>query len=219
MRGDLAPVPVHDRLDDVARLVVVELHDELAEIGLDRLDAVAFEERAQLHLLGGHRLGLHHAPGVAALQDREHGPAGFVGVDREVNLGAVRLQAGLRALEIDVQVIERVLLDVTGEAAQAIGIGVVAEQRLGALVVSGLAADADGVPARVALRGGEGVDGLAAAHALASAATCVVSSASRSTCARCSARTGRPARSASPATCIRQLESPDTRTSGVAAST
>ena len=89
----LAPVAVDDRLDDVGRLVVVELHDELAEIGLDRLDAVPLEKGAQLDLLGGHALGLDHALGAARLEDPQHRPAGLLGVGGEVHLGAVRLAA------------------------------------------------------------------------------------------------------------------------------
>ena len=46
--------------------------------------------------------------------------------------------------------IERVLLDLAGQAAQGIGIGEVARERLLALVVLGLAAEADGVPAPLA---------------------------------------------------------------------
>ena len=43
-RGDLAPVLVDDRLDDVRRLVVVDLDDELAEVGLHAFDAMLLEE-------------------------------------------------------------------------------------------------------------------------------------------------------------------------------
>ena len=38
-----------------------ELHDELAEIGLDDLDAGRLESRVQADLLGDHRLRLHHS--------------------------------------------------------------------------------------------------------------------------------------------------------------
>ena len=47
---------------------------------------------------------------------------------------------------------------------QSIGIGVVAEQHLGALLVSGLAPQAHGVPARLALAGREAIERLAAAR-------------------------------------------------------
>ncbi len=136
----LAAIAVHDRFDDVAGPVLVELHDELAQVGLDGLDAVALEEGAQLDLLGGHALGLHHALGAARGQDVEDGLAGRLGVGREVDLRAVRLQLRDRALEVEVQVLERVLLDRAGQAAQRVGLGVVARQRGQALVVLGLGA-------------------------------------------------------------------------------
>src|SRR6185437_12706880 len=94
-------------------------------------------------------------------------------------------------------------------------IGEVAGQRLEPLVVLGLAAEPNGVAAPLGLPGGERVDRLAL-HARASP---LVWSASRSTCARCNVRSGRPAFSASPETCMRQLESAETSTSGLAAST
>src|SRR5262249_31356657 len=113
------------------------------------------------------------------------------------------------------EVIERVLLDLAGEPAQRVGVGEIPRERLEPLVVVRLAAEADGVAAPLALPGGERVDRLLA-HARASA---LPRSASRRTCARCSVRSGRPAFSARPATCMRQLESADTRTSGAAAVT
>ncbi len=49
---------VHGGHDDVARRLVVELLDALAQVGLHDLDAAVFEERTHVALVGEHRLGL-----------------------------------------------------------------------------------------------------------------------------------------------------------------
>ena len=49
-------------------------------------------------------------------------------------------QLGLGARQVDVQVIQRVLLDGAAQAAEGVGVGVVAGQHLRALLVAGLAA-------------------------------------------------------------------------------
>jgi hypothetical protein len=41
-------------------MIVINLDDELAEIGFDRLHAVATEKIRELNLLAHHRLGLDH---------------------------------------------------------------------------------------------------------------------------------------------------------------
>ena len=53
---------VEDWGDDVRRAVVVELHDELAEVGLDHLDAGGLECVVELDLLADHRLRLDREP-------------------------------------------------------------------------------------------------------------------------------------------------------------
>ena len=64
-----------DRLDDVGRLVVVELDDELAEVGLEALDAVLREKRIEMDFLRRHRLRFRQLRDVVAAQDGEDGLA------------------------------------------------------------------------------------------------------------------------------------------------
>jgi hypothetical protein len=68
--GDFAAVLVDDRLDDVGRDVVVELDDELAEVGFEALDAVFDQEWIEVDFLGGHRLRLGE-PGDAVARRME----------------------------------------------------------------------------------------------------------------------------------------------------
>ena len=52
---------VDGRRDDMHRPLLGQLHDVLAQVGLDRADAGLLEHVVQLHLLADHRLRLHHA--------------------------------------------------------------------------------------------------------------------------------------------------------------
>ena len=62
--GDRVAVVVDRRGDDVRRRLPCELDDELAEVGLDDLSAVGFEDLVEMDLLAGHRLALGHDPRV-----------------------------------------------------------------------------------------------------------------------------------------------------------
>ena len=88
---DLFLVEVHGRRDDMARMLVPELDDVFAEIGLDRPDAMALEEIVERDLLGDHRLALGYRAGVGRPADVEHDGARLLG-----RLGPVHLAARLR---------------------------------------------------------------------------------------------------------------------------
>ena len=135
--GDFAAVLVDDRLDDVGRDVVVELDDELAEVGLEALDAVFDEERIEVDFLGGHRLGLGQAGDAVALEDGEDGLAGVLAGGGEVDVGAARDERLFGLGEVIAEVVERVVLDGGGEFAQGVGIRIVLVEDLIAFVGAG----------------------------------------------------------------------------------
>ena len=58
--------------DDVARGLVVELLDALAQIGLHDLDAPILEEGPHVALVGEHRLRLDQRARIARAHDVEH---------------------------------------------------------------------------------------------------------------------------------------------------
>ena len=88
---DLLLVEMHGGSDDVARMLVAQLDDVFAEVGLDRADAVALEEIVEPDLLGDHRLALGHRAGIGRAADVEHDAARLLR-----RLGPVHLAAGSR---------------------------------------------------------------------------------------------------------------------------
>ena len=58
--ADLSPVPVNGRHENVGRLVLTQLHNELRKVGLLGKNAHLFQLLIQGDFLGGHRLDLDH---------------------------------------------------------------------------------------------------------------------------------------------------------------
>ena len=70
IRRDLLLVEVDDGGDDVARRFAPDLHDILAEIGLDHLDAGGFEMGVEPDLLRHHGLALGDELGARLAAER-----------------------------------------------------------------------------------------------------------------------------------------------------
>jgi hypothetical protein len=70
--GHVGAKLVHRRHDDVARRLVVELLNALAEVGFHDLDAALFEKWPHVALVGQHRLGLDQRARTASAHDVEH---------------------------------------------------------------------------------------------------------------------------------------------------
>ncbi len=80
--GHVVPGLVDRRSDDVARRLPRQLDDELAQVGLDHLDARRLQRRVQVDLLAGHRLALGDQPRPALpgdIEDVRHGRGGVGG--------------------------------------------------------------------------------------------------------------------------------------------
>jgi hypothetical protein len=121
--GDVAAQLVHGGHDDVARRLVVELLDALAEIGLDHLDAAGPEELAHLAFVGQHRLRLDQRGRAPRAEQVEHRLVVLDGVARPVHVHAVGARVALELFEVVGQMGERVLLDSRGERAQLLPFG------------------------------------------------------------------------------------------------
>ena len=104
--------------DDVARRFVAQLKDVFAEVGLDRRDAVLFQVVVDVQLLADHRLALGDGSCADPLADGEHGGAGLVGGARPVDLAAGALDVRRERFEIEVEIGERVVLDLLTDLAQ-----------------------------------------------------------------------------------------------------
>ena len=89
--SDGRSVLVNHRHHDVTRSIVIDLEDELAQIGLHRLDTCGFQLWHQLGLLGDHALGLHAQTNSFLPSDLHHDPVGFLCGGRQMNPGSGRL--------------------------------------------------------------------------------------------------------------------------------
>ena len=213
--ADLRAVLVDRGDDDVRGSVPGELHDQLGEIGLERLHACATERLVEPDLVGRHRLDLDDL--LDAL--REHEPGHDLGrlrrVARPVHDTAGARDARLELLEVVVQMPEGAALDRLAGEAQLLPVGQLGDH-LPALGADRVGGDAQVLAqlevAELAARGlGERHDRLAhAGHAAPPAA---------STSARWSVRTREAFRESTPPMCMRHERSPATSTSAPLAST
>ena len=142
---DIASVFVDDRLDDVAGVVAIDLNDVFAEVGLDGLNAHGAEVVVQMNLLGDHTLRLHDLFGAGFLKNIRHRAAGVLRSDGVVNMGALAFEALLGLLEVGIEVLDRVLADLAGEAAEIVGSGVVVTKNTVTLLGAGGTVAADGL--------------------------------------------------------------------------
>ena len=121
--GDVAAQLVHGRHHDVARRLVVELLDALAQIGLDDFDAAVFQEGPHLALVGQHRLALHQQRGLVRGHDLEHDLVVLGGVACPVHDGAIGLRVALELQQVVAQIRQRVFLDRRREQAKRFPLG------------------------------------------------------------------------------------------------
>jgi hypothetical protein len=109
---------VHGRHDDVARRLVVQLLDALAQIRLHHDDAALFQERAHVALVGQHRLRLDERSRPAGAQEIVDDLVVLGRILRPVDVRAVGDRIALELLQVIAEVGERVLLDRGGERSE-----------------------------------------------------------------------------------------------------
>jgi hypothetical protein len=97
--GHFILVLVNRGHNDVRRCFVVELNDELAQIGLHGFDAVLFEKVVQVHLFGDHRLALDNGGCIVATHDLQHDLVGLVRIFSPVHLNPIARTIGLQLLQ------------------------------------------------------------------------------------------------------------------------
>ena len=111
-------VEVERRRNDVARQFVAKLDDVFAEIGFDRRDAVAFQVVVDAQLLADHRLALGDGARVGGAADLQHRVARFVGGGAPVHLAAGASPRSPPSLQVEVEIRQRVVLDVARDVAE-----------------------------------------------------------------------------------------------------
>ena len=96
---------------------MTQLDDVFAEIGLDRGDAVLFEKIVEPNFLRDHRLALGHGLGARRSADFQHRRAHLFGSARPMHLATGGYNVLLVKLEVEVEMGERVLLDLATDVA------------------------------------------------------------------------------------------------------
>ena len=156
VRLDLLLGEMHRRHDDVRGQLVADLHQIFAEVRLDRRDAVRFEEIVDRDLLADHRLALGDELRVRLAADLQHLRARFVGRHGVMHVAAGRDAALLELFEIEIEMRERVVLDVARAVAQRVELGELGDDRAAAVHDAGL----DAVQRALQLRIGERFPGV-----------------------------------------------------------
>ena len=95
-----------------------QLHDPLAEVGVDHLDAAGLEVRIEAALLGEHRLALHHPGDAARRQDAEDDRVVLGGVAGPVDLAPAAVAFRSNCSRVVGQARQRVGLDRRAQLAQ-----------------------------------------------------------------------------------------------------
>src|SRR5262249_6772230 len=200
--------------DDVRRLLVGELDDVLAEIGLHGCHTRMLERLVEIDLLGGHRLRLDRHLHAAVTAQPEDDVAGLGTGRGPVHVPAQPLHVVGQLSQVDVELLERRLLDRTGLVTERITFGKAGERvfakidELGRRDREGLLEEPILERARRALL--ERDPEQLFAHARSSPAR---------TWARCSARTRECRRESPPPICMRQPASHATTQSAPVRST
>ncbi len=88
-----------DRREDVAGRFVGQLHDELAQVGLDDADPGGGQRRVQTDLLADHRFGFDDSPHLSVLGQLQNQGLRLARISRPVHLTAVGDEVALQLFE------------------------------------------------------------------------------------------------------------------------
>jgi hypothetical protein len=100
------------------RRLAAKLNDIFAKIGLDRIDPRRLERGVEAKLLGDHRLAFGHGLGAALLTELQDDIDAFPGGQRIMDMAAGGDNLRLIGFEIEIEMGERVILDVARAVAQ-----------------------------------------------------------------------------------------------------
>ncbi len=117
---DFAARQVHRGKHEVIRRFLAELHDELAEVGLDDFAARLLHRVVQMDFLGSHRLGLHDDLRVLLAQDAEDDLAGLLRVACPMDFRAARLDQPDELFKMPVEMVDRIELGARRKVPRAL---------------------------------------------------------------------------------------------------
>ena len=123
--ANLRPVLMQRRHDDMRRLIVPQLNDQLCQISLIRVNTRCLQRLVELDLLGRHRLdfddfGRRFAIRPARLHQPNHDPPRIFRILRPVHMAAGSGAIPLELLQVEIQVPHRVLADLFARLAQVL---------------------------------------------------------------------------------------------------
>ncbi len=127
--GHLFATQMDGRGYDVAGRLPEQLHDALAQVRIDHLDATRLQVGVQTALFGQHRLAFDHAPHVAGGQQLMHDTVVGGGIARPVHLDTAGARLCLELLQVAIQMREHVRLDLRGQSPQFLHSGTSAAAR------------------------------------------------------------------------------------------
>ena len=106
------------RGDNMAGGFVAKLDDVFAEVGFNRFDIVRFEKFVEADFLGDHRLALGHRLRIHRAADIQHDAPRVFGGRGPVHHTARGHDIRFECLQVEVQVFQRMVLDVARLVAQ-----------------------------------------------------------------------------------------------------
>jgi hypothetical protein len=118
IRLDLIAIEMHGGRDDVGRNLTAKLDDVFAEIRLDRIHSRLFERLVEADLFADHRFALGDRLGAEPPANLDYGGARLFGGAGKMHTPARLRDLGLVALEVEVEMSKRVILDVARRFTQ-----------------------------------------------------------------------------------------------------
>lgn len=121
--ADLLAAHADGRQDDVAGRLVEQLHDPLAEVAFDGVDAPFAEEGREPALFREHRLALDEVVSAVPADEVPDDGVHLGGILRPVDLHAVGRGVAFEFTEVVAQAAQRVSFDLGRQAAQLLPFG------------------------------------------------------------------------------------------------
>ena len=118
LRLPVLQVQMERRSNDMAGQLVAKLDDVLAKVGFHRGDAGAFQVVVDGDLLADHRFSLRHRPRAGGLADVQYRLARILRRGAPVHLATRGQQLRFPGFQVEIQVGQRVVLDVARGVAQ-----------------------------------------------------------------------------------------------------